>query len=114
MYWAAWAARVKSARPFYFSPTVGARPSSPGRPWSRARFGALALRSATVGVWKTAGAAQKDLLSVLSGRRFVALDLRAKGTREFARYATLLFDHLDNEEKTALRMRSRERLLRAS
>ncbi len=83
--------------------------------WSKPRFLALAARSASIGLWRVSQSARlMDKISMLSGRRFVVLDPTAKGTWEFARYATFLFDHQKVAEKNAMRLRSKERLLRAS
>ena len=80
-------------------------------PWSRRRFLALASRSTSVALWKTASAARMDKVSMLMRRRFVVIDQRARGTWEFARYASFLYDHLGSSERQRLRDQSKERLL---
>ena len=76
-------------------------------PWSPSRFAALAAMSQTIGLWKVRSPKPLDKLSVACGRKFVVIDAAAKGTWEFARYATILYDHLSSAEKSLMRRRSR-------
>jgi hypothetical protein len=83
-------------------------------PWSPSRFAALAAVSQTIGLWKVRSAKPLDKLSVACGRKFVVIDADAKGTWEFARYATILYDHLSRAEKQLMRRRSRDVLAGAA
>jgi hypothetical protein len=100
--------------PPHIQPSAGQGNNIKVAAWSPARFASLAARSAAVGVWKTSSARRLDKLSMLLGRRFVVIDPTAISTWEFARYATFPFDHMSGAEKSALRARSKERLVRAS
>ncbi|MFL5733696.1 MAG: hypothetical protein ACJ78Q_10885 [Chloroflexia bacterium] len=105
---------IESVRPEHFEQAEGGASNVHIVPWSRARFSLLAARSATVAFWQTTRARDLDKLSVATGKRHIVLDTRAKGTWEYVRYATLLYDRMPAAEKHALRARSRQLLLRLS
>ena len=106
--------QLEALRPEYLDASQGGAANIKIVPWSLGRFAASAAQSATVGLWKVGSAKLPDKLSVLSGRRFVVLDPHAKGTWEFARYATLLYDHGGRAAKAQMRKESRKRLRRVA
>jgi hypothetical protein len=106
-------AELHEALPDYLDESAGGGSNIIVSDWSPGRFATLASHS-VVGLWKTALPAKMDKLSMLARRRFLVLDTTGKGTWEFARYATLLFNQMSKRENSALRERSKERLLGAS
>ena len=107
-------AQLHAQMPDYLGQLEGQGSNIEVMPWSRTRFAALAAGAVSIGLWKATSAAKMDKLSMVARRRFVVLDTHAKGTWEFARYATIAFDHMSRDEVAAMRARSKERLLQAS